>query len=483
MKLKRSNKQNLPRSAYEEYLSSGSGIEDDIDYFATRTQPVRQAKKPARTVASHPKRSKSIKQNNHKSAPRASSSQTQHSRTGTSAPLPEEYRQKREEKEQRKKIAFARQERLFTMLAAALITLFIFGTGLLTLTGKVKQYSENENRYLAGKPTLTASTVKDGKFMEDMENYLSDQFVGRSALVKTRTAIDLLCGKKEINDVYIGKKHFLFEKQTPFDTSSVNTKIETIQAFCDAHDELRSFMAIAPNASDMLPELMPRFTAVESRQEQVNSIYRALEENLTGIDLYAALEKSEDAQSLYYRTDHHWTTKAASIAFEEIAASMELDTSDTDLQFFALTNDFQGTLASSSGLFNAKDTIYIAAPKTDISYVVTYVNENQKSSSVFVSDKLEKKNQYEVFFGGNFAQVKIETTLNSKDVLLVVKDSYANCLVPMLIPYYKSIIMIDPRYYMENIDETIANEGVTDVLWLYNTDTFLGDTSIASVFS
>jgi hypothetical protein len=66
---------------------------------------------------------------------------------------------------------------------------------------------------------------------------------------------------------------------------------------------------------------------------------------------------------------------------------------------------------------------------------------------------------------------------------MVVKDSYANCLIPMLTPYYKTIIMIDPRYFSGDIDRTMKKEAVTDVLWLYNANTFLKDTSIAQVFA
>ena len=161
---------------------------------------------------------------------------------------------------------------------------------------------------------------------------------------------------------------------------------------------------------------------------------------------------------------------------------MKIDTSKVTHQTYAVTNDFQGTMASSSGLFNAKDNIYITVPKTDIQYVVNNVSENKKSSSIFVSSKLEQQNKYEVFFGGNFSQINIDTTLNSKNVLLVVKDSYANCMMSMLVPYYKHIVIVDPRYFTDSIDKLVKNEGITDVLWLYNANTFLTDTSIQNVF-
>jgi len=41
--------------------------------------------------------------------------------------------------------------------------------------------------------------------------------------------------------------------------------------------------------------------------------------------------------------------------------------------------------------------------------------------------------------------------------------------------------MIDPRYYYDNVEHVITSQGITDVLFLYNADTFLGDTSLADV--
>ena len=282
--------------------------------------------------------------------------------------------------------------------------------------------------------------------------------------------------------MYIGKDHYLFEKPTAYDEENVGKIINSINEFTDKHKKIQSYIAIAPDATALLTDLMPNNAPNEDQQKQIKTVYSKLTKNIKTIDIYSTLSKSDDKPNLYYRTDHHWTTKAAELAFRQIAANMKIDTSKIKYETYAVTNDFQGTLASSSGLFNAKDNIFITVPKSDVNYFVTYVNENKKASSVFNTKKLEEKNKYEVFFGGNFSQIKIDTTLNSKKVLMIVKDSYANCLVPMLIPYYKSIVMIDPRYYTDKIEQTVKDEGVTDVLWLYNANTFLGDTSIDGTF-
>ena len=64
-------------------------------------------------------------------------------------------------------------------------------------------------------------------------------------------------------------------------------------------------------------------------------------------------------------------------------------------------------------------------------------------------------------------------------ILLIFKDSYANSFVPFLIPYYQQIVMIDPRYYYDDVEQLMTQRGVTDVLFLYNLSTFSADTALA----
>ena len=56
-------------------------------------------------------------------------------------------------------------------------------------------------------------------------------------------------------------------------------------------------------------------------------------------------------------------------------------------------------------------------------------------------------------------------------------------MVQFLYPYFDHITMIDPRYYYDNVELVIRSEAITDVLYLYNADTFLGDTSLADVLA
>ena len=167
---------------------------------------------------------------------------------------------------------------------------------------------------------------------------------------------------------------------------------------------------------------------------------------------------------------------APSLGLKSASASTEYDV-------YRVSNSFEGTLASRSGSHAVRDAIDIYAPKTDVDYVVSIPDEQKTSCSIYSSEALEGKDQYAVFLGGNHPQVDIRTTADTGRTLLIFKDSYANCLVQFLLPYYDRIILIDARYYYDGAAALLNREGVTDVLYLYNLNTFLTDKSLADVLT
>ena len=49
------------------------------------------------------------------------------------------------------------------------------------------------------------------------------------------------------------------------------------------------------------------------------------------------------------------------------------------------------------------------------------------------------------------------------------------------VPYYREIIVIDPRYYYGDIYQVMKENKITSVLFLYNGNTFVEDNSISGV--
>lgn len=119
---------------------------------------------------------------------------------------------------------------------------------------------------------------------------------------------------------------------------------------------------------------------------------------------------------------------------------------------------------------------------TSVQYLIEYVEEQKKTASLYQSDKLEGYDKYAFFLGGNSPILRIKTTASTDKTLLVVKDSYANCFLPFLIPHYKEIVVVDPRYYYDDIYDEMSSKGISEVLFLYNANTFFKDNSISGIF-
>ena len=106
-----------------------------------------------------------------------------------------------------------------------------------------------------------------------------------------------------------------------------------------------------------------------------------------------------------------------------------------------------------------------------------------KVPAVGDAEKLDQRNQYEVFLGGNYDKIVIQTLAETEDTLLLFKDSFANCLIPMLTPYFTKIVVIDPRYFSDSLQDVIADNEFTHILFVYNLNTFLADKSLAGVLA
>ena len=83
-----------------------------------------------------------------------------------------------------------------------------------------------------------------------------------------------------------------------------------------------------------------------------------------------------------------------------------------------------------------------------------------------------------MFFGGNYPLIRIETTAEEQKTLLIIKDSYANCMIPFLLESYEKIVIMDPRYYAYGADALFWTENISEVVFVYNAATLAADTSL-----
>ena len=362
---------------------------------------------------------------------------------------------------------------------AIFLLLCLLAFALVNALARDREYSPAENRKLAQRPKFSLSALTDGSYFAAWEDYLADQFVGRDTWITLNLQASRLLGAKEAGGVYLCADDYLMEPPAAPDEEALKRNLDAINAFAARHENLQLCMSVVPNAACVMAEKLPANAPVRDQRQDIQDI-AARVQGVSFLNVTDALTQHAD-EAIYYRTDHHWTSLGAYYAFSDMAAGLGIEQPSEEYDVFPVTDSFEGTLASKSGCHAVTDVIELYVPKTDIEYCVTV--DGERTATMYDREKLEEKDQYAVFLGGNDARVDITTTAETGRTLLIFKDSYANCFLQFLLPYYDRIILLDARYYYGDADSVISREGVTEVLFLYNANTFLTDRVLADVLA
>lgn len=347
---------------------------------------------------------------------------------------------------------------------------------LSTLLLPAKAFSENENRELQQFPALTAQSIMDGSFQSDLSDYLSDQIPGRDFWMQTNTVLKKLMGQRSINGVYLGKDGYYFQvfADSDVDTAWNAKKLALLEYF--AQDAaVPVYLMPIPTPGVILKDKLP----AHATMYDMDSAFAFLETTVPScrfIDLRQTFAANA-SKDLYYRTDHHWTTMGAHVAYVQFCQSLGL--TPKPLESFALeqvTDRFYGTIYSKTLDPGAKpDSIYAAMnlPQIQVSF-----DGEEASQSLYKEAALAMKDKYTYFLGGNHELVDIRTEAGNGRTLVILKDSFANCFVPYLLGDYEHIVMVDLRYYKGSVSELVEKESADEVLVLYEMTNLLTDRGI-----
>ncbi|HHL0974444.1 TPA: DHHW family protein [Bacillus cereus] len=373
-------------------------------------------------------------------------------------------------------------DKLYSYVLVSSILLFIGGIFLINMCMPPRIFSEAENRKLEQIPILSFQSVIDKQFTKKYETYISDQFAFRDFWVAMKSHTDRSIGKKENNGVYMGKEGTLIQKFQPPKEQEVIARIQAIHHFNQATPNVNKYVMLAPTAISVLDTKLPYYAPHEEERCYMNQLKGKLDKSIHFIDIYDALHAKKN-EYIYYRTDHHWTSKGAFYAYQELGRQMGFTPqAENTFDVKKITNTFYGSLYSKGGFRSINpDSIELYTPKKPENYQIEYVGEDKKTTSFYEMENINKKDKYTVFFGGNHPLIKITNTNKNGQKLLVVKDSYANSILPFLAAHFSEIYVVDLRYYKDRVQKLIQNQHIPNMLILYNATTFFEDTSIENI--
>lgn len=196
---------------------------------------------------------------------------------------------------------------------------------------------------------------------------------------------------------------------------------------------------------------------------EVRSWLEMIEKNLQGITVINPYDRMYEHKDEYicFRTDHHWTAYGAYFAYQEICEKREFYCYDISKFKSGKITGFLGSFyskTSSNVLKKNPDDVYYYEPLVDVEMKI-YGNRSSlkttPSTGKLINPKTTMSNKYTAFIVGDNPLSIITTSCTNNRTCVVVKDSYANALVPWLCNCYSQIYVIDPRHVNTTEDNVL----------------------------
>ena len=372
-------------------------------------------------------------------------------------------------------------------LATVLVFLgFIGGLSLLTFTGKEREFSENDNRYLAKMPGISWESIKKGEFQDGFEEYIKDQIVFRDQWITVETAIQKACLNTDIGGAYVGKNGYDFEKITPddVDQKQVDKNVKAINNFfdyaCEKVGEDNLYFVLVPTSGLVNSEKLPKNAILFDQNAYMDDIFQQIGSHVS-FDVRELFDQHNDTP-LYYKTDNHWTTEGAFLAYQYWQERTGMNpTANSARDLTTVTKSFRGSLYSKILDYDsAYDEIKVLKNTLDTEYTV--IADGEDIGGIYQQDKLSEKDKYAYFMGGNYGEAVIHNEeAKDKGNLLLIKDSFANTMIPMLSADYENIYMIDLRYFAGHIPTYMKENNISEIMVLYNISNFISDKNIFKI--
>lgn len=372
-------------------------------------------------------------------------------------------------------------------LPAFIFVGFIFLMAVWFIVNPKLDYSSSEKRYLQKFPDASFNNVKDGKFGKEFETFFADHFPARNLWVGVNAYTALAEGNNGASGIYNCNNGYLINKPVSKD-NGINKNIGAIEDFksLDACKNIPMTVLLAPSTGYVCGDVLPMIHDKYNDDEYFDSVSKSLSQSgISFVDLRETFKNAyAGGTQLYYKTDHHWTTRGAYTAYTKLCQSLGITAAEESIFTKEVTPGFYGTTYSSSGFWLTEpDDVEVWNNKQNtadnIHVKITEGNQTSEYDSMFFPSHLKEDDKYPVFIDGNHAYTEITNTGAEKGTLLVIKDSFSHSMAPFLAESYKKVILIDMRYFkLENVSAVVEREKPEQMLVLYGIDNLANDTDL-----
>ena len=387
------------------------------------------------------------------------------------------------------------------ILLTIIFLLFLFLFSVYSIVTPDREISELENRVLTQIPELSKDSVFSGEWFKEFEAYFTDQFFGRDKWVELYTLWEMKLNKTFVNGYHVTDENWIMAQ--PSNSSNKEELEISAASLNELGTNLHSkgtdlYYFPMPAKVFEMAELLPFYVSRGKGKENTDFLLSKLDDRVVyGVNVSEKLNEQvpfAEKKSYYFKTDHHWNIKGAFFGFEtmieEISKTqpikselnMEAEYSYSCAEGRELIGSWNRNLHM---LVNAKgDKPCYFEPKNfsleDMEYYIGGVSEaNKLEFTDYYASGINKKIKqvaYHEAYANNYAELNIVNNTAQNNVkALLIKDSYANPLVPHFASLFKETTVFDPRYDKKRSVIDLLNEREFDVVViLYNSNNLTG---------
>ena len=335
-----------------------------------------------------------------------------------------------------------------------------------------------EKEHLSELPEISMQSVLSGEFGTKYETYLSDNIAYRSHLIALGTKVEDIRGIQRKNTGKIiepvggsqlvlnnGKIMEVYQAKPEITASYIDTLNQYAEAFSD---DANLYVMLVPTQIEF--DQSEYHKLADSAKETIDHVYASLPQFKT-VNVYDKLEQHID-EYIYFRTDHHWTQRGGYYGYQSIMEAM--DEEPVALEAMA-KNSYDGFLGY---LFNQANEADYAQYADEIEYFQAGENyvidiegvENGEpffyQKNIYTLPGEGGKITYSLFMDGDHPLTTIRTNHKNGKVALIIKDSYANTVIPLLTNHYETILVIDPRSFHKSVTELMEEYEIDDMIFI-----------------
>lgn len=346
--------------------------------------------------------------------------------------------------------------------------LFLLLMGAFLLLPPQSAYSLTENRRLKTFPLPSVRAVADGSYFRDFSDFSADQLPLRSQWILGKASVERILGKGENNGILFGKDGFLIPRGEYASLSVAKTNLDAVRRFSE-NSSISVTTLILPRHIDLLPHHLPEgFSRLRA-----SSLPALLDKEK---EILFPVEEWEGHSEHLFRTDHHRTAEGAYASYALLGT--HLGYTPKEENFFSrikVSDSFLGTSHSKSGgMAESSDEVWLWRYEGDTDYEIRDLSTGESRSSFYDTSALSRKDHYEIFLGGNTAALTVSSPEHDRPRLLLIKDSFANALIPFLSLHF-DLTVLDLRY---GLPSSLNPSDFQKVLILQGADTLATDASL-----